>query len=108
MNRLARRSGNSFQPTDAKETRPFWSIRAALRMMLFRKTPRRWDTTRRNIPAPFPAPHRSEERTSELQSLMRNSYAVFCLKKKINQKHTQQNTCQHLARNKEIDARYTN
>src|SRR3546814_3368580 len=25
--------------------------------------------------------HRSEEHTSELQSLMRNSYAVFCLKK---------------------------
>src|SRR3546814_3894255 len=31
-------------------------------------------------------PARSEEHTSELQSLMRNSYAVFCLKKKkINQ-----------------------
>src|SRR3546814_2727682 len=29
------------------------------------------------------APIRSEEHTSELQSLMRNSYAVFCLKKKI-------------------------
>src|SRR3546814_4811271 len=28
-------------------------------------------------------PIRSEEHTSELQSLMRNSYAVFCLKKKI-------------------------
>src|SRR3546814_6157513 len=27
---------------------------------------------------------RSEEQTSELQSLMRNSYAVFCLKKKNN------------------------
>src|SRR3546814_10716521 len=27
---------------------------------------------------------RSEEHTSELQSLMRNSYAVFCLKKKRN------------------------
>src|SRR3546814_5318686 len=27
---------------------------------------------------------RSEEHTSELQSLMRNSYAVFCLKKKQN------------------------
>src|SRR3546814_2591353 len=27
-------------------------------------------------------PHRSEEHTSELQSLMRISYAVFCLKKK--------------------------
>src|SRR3546814_8264249 len=29
---------------------------------------------------------RSEEHTSELQSLMRNSYAVFCLKKKKQQK----------------------
>src|SRR3546814_4081451 len=29
--------------------------------------------------------HRSEEHTSELQSLMRISYAVFCLKKKIKQ-----------------------
>src|SRR3546814_10174999 len=28
-------------------------------------------------------PARSEEHTSELQSLMRISYAVFCLKKKI-------------------------
>src|SRR3546814_4870245 len=31
---------------------------------------------------------RSEEHTSELQSLMRNSYAVFCLKKKTNTRHT--------------------
>src|SRR3546814_8519057 len=31
---------------------------------------------------------RSEEHTSELQSLMRNSYAVFCLKKKKQKKHT--------------------
>src|SRR3546814_10257252 len=29
-------------------------------------------------------PLRSEEHTSELPSLMRNSYAVFCLKKKTN------------------------
>src|SRR3546814_5880345 len=35
--------------------------------------------------------HRSEEHTSELQSLMRISYPVFCLKKKTTQKHhTQQ------------------
>src|SRR3546814_6014707 len=34
---------------------------------------------RRSLPGPF----RSEEHTSELQSLMRISYAVFCLKKKI-------------------------
>src|SRR3546814_10283551 len=32
---------------------------------------------------------RSEEHTSELQSLMRISYAVFCLKKKNKQKKTQ-------------------
>src|SRR3546814_5733107 len=34
---------------------------------------------------------RSEEHTSELQSLMRISYAVFCLKKKQNE-HIQYNT----------------
>src|SRR3546814_10581826 len=37
---------------------------------------------------------RSEEHTSELQSLMRISYAVFCLKKKKNTHHlsSKQNT----------------
>src|SRR3546814_1172920 len=42
---------------------------------------------------------RSEEHTSELQSLMRISYAVFCLKKKKNQKYqdnqTDTTTTQH-------------
>src|SRR3546814_3809999 len=33
---------------------------------------------------------RSEEHTSELQSLMRISYAVFCLKKKTQYTHRQQ------------------
>src|SRR3546814_3023673 len=32
----------------------------------------------------LPRLERSEEHTYELQSLMRNSYAVFCLKKKTN------------------------
>src|SRR3546814_4563556 len=32
--------------------------------------------------------YRSEEHTSELQSLMRISYAVFCLKKKNQEDHT--------------------
>src|SRR3546814_1170053 len=36
---------------------------------------------------------RSEEHTSELQSLMRNSYAVFCLTKKHT--HNERNTTQH-------------
>src|SRR3546814_2487430 len=31
---------------------------------------------------------RSEEHTSELQSLMRNSYAVFCLKQKLHYTHS--------------------
>src|SRR3546814_5564362 len=35
---------------------------------------------------------RSEEHTSELQSLMRISYAVFCLKKKKNNKPKQYHT----------------
>src|SRR3546814_7941528 len=35
---------------------------------------------------------RSEEHTSELQSLMRISYAVFCLKKKNNTTTTQNNS----------------
>src|SRR3546814_5124482 len=37
---------------------------------------------------------RSEEHTSELQSLMRISYAVFCLKKKTAEHNTQQLTLQ--------------
>src|SRR3546814_4673444 len=49
------------------------------------------------VPAPVPAiftvapgsgTPRSEEHTSELQSLMRISYAVFCLKKKKKSTHT--------------------
>src|SRR3546814_9099474 len=39
-----------------------------------------------------PAQSRSEEHTSELQSLMRISYAVFCLTKKNNPKCTQKQT----------------
>src|SRR3546814_2383451 len=35
----------------------------------------------------FETRQRSEEHTSELQSLMRISYAVFCLKKKNNSKN---------------------
>src|SRR3546814_9966760 len=41
------------------------------------------DFTNREIR--FTVPRRSEEHTSELQSLMRNSYAVFGLQKKTNE-----------------------
>src|SRR3546814_8124327 len=39
---------------------------------------------------------RSEEHTSELQSLMRSSYAVFCLKKQTN--YTHHLLCLHLTK----------
>src|SRR3546814_6111935 len=43
--------------------------------------------------------NRSEEQTSELQSLMRNSYAVFCLeKKKVNKTHSKD---KHIMKDKE-------
>src|SRR3546814_5854538 len=43
--------------------------------------------------------HRSEEHTSELQSLMRISYAVFCLKKKNNKKPNTRITRHHKQQN---------
>src|SRR3546814_9002118 len=53
--------------------------------------------TRRGPHSPTPLPQgerRSEEHTSELQSLMRISYAVFCLKKKKHKNTTNQHTHQ--------------
>src|SRR3546814_8156334 len=46
----------------------------------------RCPTGKASAPPGERAHSRSEEHTSELQSLMRSSYAVFCLKKK-NRKH---------------------
>src|SRR3546814_9645602 len=46
------------------------------------ETTTRRTTTTETTGVTTPAPTRSEEHTSELQSLMRISYAVFCLKKK--------------------------
>src|SRR3546814_8760881 len=45
---------------------------------------RKWFPARCPEGAGADRPARSEEHTSELQSLMRISYAVFCLKKKTN------------------------
>src|SRR3546814_1860069 len=41
--------------------------------------------TSKNVDDELKSDNRSEEHTSELQSLMRISYAVFCLKKKTQQ-----------------------
>src|SRR3546814_7106149 len=43
---------------------------------------RAWSNAPQRAVKRWPANRRSEEHTSELQSLMRNSYDVFCLKKK--------------------------
>src|SRR3546814_3394293 len=60
----------------AEDTGAAWSRHAGWRVAL----------APRAGPCRYAAPHgrarRSEEHTSELQSLMRISYAVFCLKKK--------------------------
>src|SRR3546814_3825910 len=45
-----------------------------------------------NSPTQSSAEMRSEEHTSELQSLMRISYAVFCLKKKKHKHNTNKST----------------
>src|SRR3546814_1945128 len=61
-----------------------------LRRNVFRRPFRIFPVFSEESPAPgrwAPRPRaRSEEHTSELQSLMRISYAVFCLKKKKNTK----------------------
>src|SRR3546814_4686097 len=51
---------------------------------------------------------RSEEHTSELQSLMRISYAVFCLKKKKNKVETRQTTRTSTARHEHSKYRAAN
>src|SRR3546814_1357991 len=51
---------------------------------------------------------RSEEHTSELQSLMRISYAVFCLKKKNTNKQNNSRYNRYLHRSKYNDYNITN
>src|SRR3546814_6754212 len=65
--------------------------RAALAQLRHNRGPRRTKGSpacafQSCLPSSSP-PARSEEHTSELQSLMRISYAVFCLKKKKNRHH---------------------
>src|SRR3546814_4514690 len=52
------------------------------------RSPARFPEARRRKGRGRTAAGRSEEHTSELQSLMRISYAVFCLKKKTHEKTT--------------------
>src|SRR3546814_5738596 len=73
---------------------PEWEMDYDNAVLSSTSTVRGWDS----LPVwvgkkPANAKARSEEHTSELQSLMRISYAVFCLKNKQNRnKHQQQPT----------------
>src|SRR3546814_3659389 len=59
--------------------------RARIRNLIDKEADAAWPATLLAYTGPVPS--RSEEHTSELQSLMRISYAVFCLKKKTNKNH---------------------
>src|SRR3546814_2273698 len=71
LRKKARKIGEPLRRGSFRNAAPRSQCSAALRQDRGRKTPRARGT-------------RSEEHTSELQSLMRISYAVFCLKKKKN------------------------
>src|SRR3546814_10635305 len=65
---------------DHREARRLQPRRA--RQSRRRRTEREGEAIGPDGPSGKTMANRSEEHTSELQSLMRNSYAVFCLKKK--------------------------
>src|SRR3546814_2024854 len=82
--------GFSYRPTPAAGTgRPAVAPQAG-RGLQGRSDPWSCSVLRKMVPE-----IRSEEHTSELQSLMRISYAVFCLQKKINTKDTIVSTQTH-------------
>src|SRR3546814_654526 len=83
--RVARRRTQPRPP--ARRSHPAKITGFSLRRSLIRLSPESAPALRPKEDAP--AVGRSEEHTSELQSLMRISYAVFCLKKKrTTNKHT--------------------
>src|SRR3546814_9151672 len=76
---------------------PQWKYHRSVHARMLSATRRgaSWSEVFREVPM------RSEEHTSELQSLMRISYAVFCSKKKITTRNIRQNlisTCSSSAR----------
>src|SRR3546814_7436740 len=62
-----------------------------------RPAPRPADRVKSGQDPPIVARKRSEEHTSELQSLMRISYAVFCLKKKKTKSSDHNNTSSNVS-----------
>src|SRR3546814_7626767 len=82
-----KRRGGACPPDRLRKNRPFRSCRPHVGgTNLFGQQGKHCFQFRANVPISFSrwtnVTIRSEEHTSELQSLMRISYAVFCLKKK--------------------------
>src|SRR3546814_1077807 len=75
-------SASSQRKRASASTAPASRLPPARRPTPSRATSRSADPSTRSPCSARPTGSRSEEHTSELQSLMRNSYAVFCLKKK--------------------------
>src|SRR3546814_9121504 len=76
-------------------------VRIVDAMVLRRAGPKACSGGLRKKPPPSAcASGRSEEHTSELQSLMRISYAVFCLKKKTNNTHSHKHVRNSIADNR--------
>src|SRR3546814_1925986 len=90
-------SGLAPVPAQCAEPPAPWHLRGEVGALLRRSehpdracSATRLPLSRGSRPGPLagPNPARSEEHTSELQSLMRISYAVFCLKKKTTTNYT--------------------
>src|SRR3546814_1361627 len=77
-----------FLPPYSPDLNPIEQVFAKLKHLMRKAAERIHEATRRRIGSLLET--RSEEHTSELQSLMRISYAVFCLKKKKNTHRQQQ------------------
>src|SRR3546814_8277537 len=85
--------GRGFRFLQGPLTSPSSALQSAFRQVPFegscrvKKGPSSWGHGQPGPARPLRVPRspRSEEHTSELQSLMRISYAVFCLKNKITQ-----------------------
>src|SRR3546814_4408344 len=88
--RSAAASGGALLPGNSRNTRPAMLASSPTMDSAPRRSP---------LIMPYRSMERSEEHTSELQSLMRISYAVFCLKKK---KMNKNNINLHTVSDKEI------
>src|SRR3546814_1850677 len=99
VSKLSRTSSLVMASSDSELSRTAWRIITASNQPGRRRrlvlTPYSWPTSTMRSP-------RSEEHTSELQSLMRHSYAGFCLKKKTIKNHKKKKK----KRTTEIDNRY--